>query len=81
MKNIKDWEEEFEKLWGKHLINTPMAKEMKTFICRLLSLQKQEIMEEIEQFSKTLIYWDGWDLLGKLEKWQKDFEDFKQKLT
>jgi len=44
---FKDWETDFDKIWGQHLKGTPLAKELKFFIRQLLAQEKQKLTEEI----------------------------------
>jgi len=70
MKNIKEWEKEFENIFTAKEWNVVMVNkyhQVYEFIRQLLSQQKQEIVEEIERMKyidKDFIEQDGMEEIG-----------------
>ena len=62
----ENWEEEYWKIWG-HLKNTPMAKEVYSFIEKELQENNEKIIQKLIEFrdlrpnekENSLDYWQG----------------------
>ena len=80
--NKENWQEEYWKLWG-HLKDTPMAKEVYSFILKALQTNNQSLLKKIEEIidkEKEKLYNDTkfYDLEDVFEILVKLKEDIKK---